>query len=204
MQCVSCAKTSIHCPLHPWANSDASILQNENSAPSALGEHPVTDNAEHGQQVAAQASCCCSGQQGCSGTKPMGAAAILDPSVSLFLTHRKERTLKTGTWFHPIWIISFSHGGKHAKCYVSQLIESLDWRGARNAGGDDLGTCEGPANTASAHESSVWTSNRSGFLVTEKGEPPIDSFEPWDLLAPFCCVEVTGHVFQSHSKIICI
>lgn len=101
MRCMSCAKTSIHCPLHPWGTSDASILPNENSAPSAPGEHPVTANAEHGQQVAAQASCCCSGPLGCSGTKPIGVAAILDPPVSLFLTQRKERTLQTGTQFHP-------------------------------------------------------------------------------------------------------
>ena len=61
MQCMSCSKVSVHCPLHPWAVASVTTVQNENSAQNAPGDHSVSANAECGQEVAALASCCCSG-----------------------------------------------------------------------------------------------------------------------------------------------
>lgn len=140
MQRASCSdKLSTHCPLHLWAASPASILQNESVARNALGERVVTAKAAHEQVVAALASICCSGRAGLlSGTKP---------AAPLPLTHRKERTLHTGKRFHPVRVVFFSCAGKCARRFVLQLIKLFHWRALGKVVEMIWGNAQVPANT---------------------------------------------------------
>lgn len=69
---------------------------------------------------------------------------VLAPSALHFLTQRQKGTLPPGRWSCPIQRVFFSCDGKDAKRCVLQLMK-FNWRGAGQACGEDLGSCESPS-----------------------------------------------------------